>query len=574
MNKTYLTKILCTVMCVLLVATSVVMLVGCNEEKVDSSKAQLHLLLFNGGDGREWLDNAVALFEERYANTAFEDGKVGVQVWIDDGKEGIYDSQNCVDAMHLANNDIFFTNISYPYALGKGALMDITDIVKEKYDSVDLDGDGVAELCSIEDKMDSTSKNFFCIDGKYYGSRYMSYIDGITYDVDLFEEKGFYFLSNGQFSQAGEFQDHVYTGRGTLSAGADGEEGTWDDGLPVTWEQMRQLISHIRDCGVIPFTWDNAHVYQRQNFFEAVWASYEGANNYNLNYSMNGTYNGTAINVGGEYLSEVAVTPSTGWKIAAQNGKYAAITAIKDITAAATTSSQAGTYYNKANSHTDAQTRYVKSNTSRRTTGLNFPIAMLIESSYWQNEAKATFDELGSQLDSKYSLLNHRYGYMPMPRFIGTDNVPDQLNTELVLSGACGYSAFINNFTQHEQVAKEFYKFIYSNEILSMSTGITGNYRGVKTVLADSDKAKMSYYQYLCYTLQNENTSVNRSLPADKRFAVGAQPVMEGWYYTIYDSTNARLGDLFDYFIANQAVATETVFGNYLRFNASNWSVN
>ena len=574
-TKNFFSKLFVT-MNIFVLLLSIFMLAGCSKAiKVDTSKSQLHLLIFAGGDGIKWLENAKEIFEERYADVSLEEGKVGVQVWIDDGKGGNYESTNCVDALHLGENDICFTAINYPYAISKNTLMDITDLVKEKYDSVDFDGDGTPELVSIEDKMNSTNKNFFNFDGKYYGLPYMSYLDGITYDIDLFEEKGFYILSNGNYSTPDAFENHIYNGRGELSAGLDGIKGTYDDGLPSTWNEMRDLINHIRESGVIPFIWDNVNVYQRTNLFNAIWASYEGENNYNLNYSMDGTYVGTPITYNGEQFTEKEIHDYNGYLISSQNGKLAAITAIKDMTAYATTSSNPGTYYNSTNSHTDAQTRYLKSNTKYRTTGLNYPIAMIIESSYWVNEAKQTFTDMVDLLGEEYSSLNRRFGYMPIPSFqnMEDENITNQINTTLTLSANCPYSAFINNYSNNKEVAKEFFKFIYSNEILSMSTGITGNYRGVKTILSESDMKKMSFYQLQCYDLLNNNVLVNRSTPGDTRFSTLNQSFMNGWYDTIIDPVQGKLPNLFDYFISNPNVSPKTLFDYYSNINESIWGI-
>ena len=63
---------------------------GCGNsegEKVDHSKTQFNIGNYNGGYGDAWINKAADMFEKRYANTSFEAGKTGVQIWITNGKD-------------------------------------------------------------------------------------------------------------------------------------------------------------------------------------------------------------------------------------------------------------------------------------------------------------------------------------------------------------------------------------------------------------------------------------------------------------------------------------------------------
>ena len=50
--------------------------------EVDKTKAQLHVSVYNGGVGRDWLDAYIARFQEAYKDYEFIPGKKGVQVWV------------------------------------------------------------------------------------------------------------------------------------------------------------------------------------------------------------------------------------------------------------------------------------------------------------------------------------------------------------------------------------------------------------------------------------------------------------------------------------------------------------
>lgn len=70
-----------------------------------------------------------------------EDGKLGVEVIVDPGTDN-YTGTTIVSTMPSNRQDIYFTqNVTYSYAVQQGVLADITDIVTEKFDTVDL-GEG------------------------------------------------------------------------------------------------------------------------------------------------------------------------------------------------------------------------------------------------------------------------------------------------------------------------------------------------------------------------------------------------------------------------------------------------
>lgn len=552
-------KITCLALCSLM-ACSAVSFVACSDEReVDESKTQLNIAVYNGAMGTEWMEKIGAEFEERYADVSFESGKTGVQVWVDGGKDEFSDT-NLITSMPDGDYDVYFTqNISYlKAAVDAQVFMNINDVISEKYDVVDF-GDG-EKAYSILDKMDKGSVNYFGLEQNgtknYYSIGWMAPVHGIVYDVDLFCEKGFYFLADGSLGGSLDRETDV------LSAGPNGETGDYDDGLPATWEQMKELLAYMRDNEVTPFTWSGQYVYQRNNFFDAVWASYEGYDDYMLNYSMNGK---TMIN--GE---EVTITPQTGYKIAAQEGKLAALTAIRDIVSNSKNYSNQAFY--SSQSHTGAEREYLLSSYE------NEPIAMLIEANYWENEAAEYFKEMASEYDEKWSQANRRFGMMPIPKFIGTAGVPDQTNTDTVINTNAYMLAGINKYTDSEKAAKEFFKFAHTNEMLSLATGLTGISRGFKMKMNNEDWNKMSYCQQQTYQLQHDERTVvvNKSMPENPDFGYG-NTIVKYWDREIsYNGT--VYSDLFKNFAdMNQngtPLSPKALFDTYAQHNtAATWSI-
>lgn len=560
MNKNKAKKLISLVLCGTM-ASSVFAFTSCGgDDGVDKNKTQLNVAVFDGAMGTEWATEIGKKFEEKYANKSFESGKTGVQVWVEPEKDNITGS-NLMKSMPEGEYDVYFTqNTNYDQAaLDEKVFMDITDVITEKYDTVDF-GDG-QKTYSIMDKMDRSAINYFGFDqnGKktYYAIGWMAPVRGIIYDVDLFSEQGFYFFADGTLGASIDNQAH------TLSAGPNGVTGDYDDGLPATWEQMKELMAYMRDKDVTPFTWAGQTVYQRNDLFDSIWASYEGYDDYMLNYSMNGK---TIID--GE---EVTITPETGYKIASQEGKLATLTAISDIVSNSKNYSTQAFY--SSQSHTGAEREFLLSRYE------NEPIAMLVEASYWENEASEFFKSMASDYGDEWSQKSRRFGMLPIPKFIGTEGVPNQTNTDTVVNTGAYMLAAINKYTSVPEVAKEFFKFAHTNEMLSLATGLSGVDRGYKMKINNSDWDKMSYFQQNTYELQHSASTVivNKYYSENRDFIYG-NTIVNYWDRNIYYNGTSYT-DIFknmaDAVKNGTPLSPQKLFESYALNNpAENWKLN
>ena len=102
----------------ILVVFSLLTLTACDEEgvvgsieKVDHTKTQLYVYNYDGGYGQKWLNEVKGRFESAYVDYEGKDGKVGVQVLIENGKN---DGGKLLDDINNNRNEIIFTeNVSY-----------------------------------------------------------------------------------------------------------------------------------------------------------------------------------------------------------------------------------------------------------------------------------------------------------------------------------------------------------------------------------------------------------------------------------------------------------------------------
>ena len=454
-------------------ATALSSLVGCKNsgeiggEKIDPNREQLYVGNFNGGLGSEWMAELDKAFEEAYPQ---------YQVIVDN-KKLEYNGAQLAATMKTNRQDIYFTTeVNYFDFIAEGLFEDITSVVTEKFDTVD------GETYSIEDKMEPTIRKYFNKDGRYYAIPFFTAVYGIVYDKDLFEENYLYGLS--------DYSDQF---------GPDGIEGTYDDGLPATWNDFLILMEEMIRRGITPFTWANMSYY-RTAMLKALWANYEGYDDYLLNYSFDG-----------EHSTLGTITPQNGYKLQQQGGKKAAVKAAYDIMNMEIAGKKAysSRVTGASQSNIAAQDEFISSCATANPQKDKYPIAMMFEGGWWENEARPAFDDLVLEYGEEYGYKNRKFGYMPFPRFEGTDGVPNQTNRKPVLYSDIEASVFISANSPRKEIAKKFLQFSTTNAMLSMCTGYTGVVRPYKYKMLDKDLARMTEYGRDMYNLySDENTSL------------------------------------------------------------------
>ena len=537
----------------MLLCFSCLFTVGCGEVSIDETKTQLYIGLRLGALGEDFLHEIGDMFEEEYKDVEFTPGKKGVEVIVQPGTSELKDEVLAANAP-VSGIDIYMVeDIAYTKVVSRNLAIDITDIMTEKYDTCDL-GDGV-QTYSIVDKLSESEKNYFGVnsDGgtKYYSMHWWNPVHGIIYDVDLFNDYNLYFTQDGQIG--GNLDDNPTE----LSAGIDGVSGTYDDGLPATWEEFKSLMDTMLDNDITPFTWDGSNLYQRYYFFESVWQAYEGLYNYSLNYTFDGVYNGKTI------------TAENGYELAGQQGKKAALTAISDIV------SNKKNYSSKAflssQTNKSAQKEYLMSSY------LNKPIAMLIESSYWENEAQLYFNEMADTYGKQWGQHERRFGYMPIPRFIGTDGVDDQINEEYVVNTTNNSLIFGNAYSDKVDLIKAFIKFFFRNDTLSKFTSITGVTSSCKQKVSDTDYNKMTYYQQQNYHVMQNSVTADKNI-LNVRYATMHSTYLRYWSREIM-CDGLYYKDLFksiaDSYQSGKPLTVDTLYNSYSEYyNAKSWGEN
>lgn len=564
-------KSISLLLAICLFLSSIVFLAGCArqqvtpDDKVDSSKSQLYISNYEGGFGREWLDEAAERFEEKYADVSFEPGKKGVQIRISssvNGKTG----DTFIKSLKSDPNEVIFTEDAFYYTITSGGYAaDITDVVTGSLSDYGEDG-------TIEDKLDPTLKNFFNLateEGgkKYYALPHYEAYYGIVYDVDLFDERGFWLTTDPSYPYAKK-EDFELDSTLIKSNGPDGKPGTYDDGLPATYDEFFALCDYMKAKGVTPFVWPGGVPAQATLSLCQLWADYEGKAGYELNFTLNGTAtslidyldNGETLNASGEYnhmLSDTVITTENGYLLQKQAGRYAALEFAKKLIDGEYASVKS--FGNDGNALT--QDTYLRSNVATDT-----PIAFLLDGVWWENEADEegifkNLEKFGVSRDSR------KFGWMPMPK-ASAEQVGDKRTIAADATSVC----FINSNVKDEnklKLAKEFLKFVHTDEELQNFSMVTSALKAFKYPMPEEKMEKMTYFGKQIASLRN-NENVEIAYPVSNNSVyVNHYSMFDGrkvWDNTVYNSSDPLV-----IFKKSPATTIKDLFDNITNNKGSSW---
>lgn len=456
-------KIVKILLAVCMAITAIVPLTGCADEwvgeQVDGDRKQIYVGLYEGGWGRDWLDEAKAEFEKIYPE---------YQIMISSQKDE-YRYDQLVN--NIANDyiDVYITECSYNVYTDKKFLLDITDAVTGAMPEAFNDSK------TIESKIDDQHKNFYNRNGKYYAVPFGSSIWGLNYDVDLFEEKQLYMGKNGGFVGVNPVTGE-WTGERTL--GRDGVANTYDDGTPVTWDEFKSLLAEMRRKSVMPFIFSDISGY-RKNIWSSMIADYLGKDKFReliVNLSGDATYNGSTEHV----------TPEKGYLAAMTDAKAATVTFAKEIVDGKYYDSRSG---NGNISFTRAQDYYLESKLAASTDVDRQRIAFILDGGHWYNESKAYNQELVNNNYPEYRQRGRRFSVMPFPKAAGHSS-----DKASYLESSYEFAMFANANSDQPEGAKKFIQFLNCDSMLKVSTIRSGICRTARCELTDAEKAEMPYY--------------------------------------------------------------------------------
>lgn len=445
-------------MALLLSTAMLVSMAGCGAkvvEEVDDSKTTLYVGNFAGGVGDEWLKKAIAKFEEKYADTSFEEGKKGVQLIIGENNKTTMHGIELEDLISASKTEIFFTQgVFYHEWVNRGLLYNITDIANEPLTEY-------GEERSILDKMNQDYANSMLVDDQIYALAFWEGIYGFVYNATLFDENEWYFGADGSFTNAS----------GNLAAGPDGKEGTYDDGMPATYDDFFALCDRIAEDNAIPVQWGSADYFTW--LIAALHADYEGYDDTMRNFTFDGTDNLVKLDtVDPEKMTykkeKVKITAKNGYELARQEGYLYALSFAQRLLQN-TNYYDANVSLSTAYKTSDTQLAFIRNAYEQSAK----PIAMIIEGSWWENEAITAFQETYGTNATKYD-NEMEMKWMPLPKAtkekVGSPNV--QVSP---LDSYCFINANVDE--NKAKVAKMFLQFCHTDEMMAEFTAVTGMFK-------------------------------------------------------------------------------------------------
>lgn len=454
----------------LVVVACLLSLTGCRKTSDDRDKSVTYVDIqnFGGGIGSEWISAAAERFSEIQKDHSYEEGKSGVKISVQDSKS-IDETQ-----MGSSTYQIYFTeNGKDPYELvSRGLLMNLTDLVK---------GKAYGESVSIESKLDDGIKGAIMSGDNYYALPHYEFYPGVSYDIDLFNSKMYYFAAPGEttaitktyFGKQFNFCDF-----GTKkSCGNDGIYGTSDDGLPTTLMEFLALCAYI-NVEDTPIIFPGDHVDYSNYLLEAVLACLVGKQGISQFYDFSGNanvvtgyanddlfYEGSGIKR--PLYQSQAVTEKTGYKTRLTVERYYAL-ALGQLL-------ESNGYFS-----IDTKSTLVNNLAAQRKFiyGEHFGasaknIAMICEGNYWMNESHEIFDDF---FRDNPTITERNIGWMPLPTSLDTPTIPGVSRPGTLMDIGYSYCLLNKKYegTGKMDAAMDFIRFIYSEQELCNFTKMTG----------------------------------------------------------------------------------------------------
>ncbi len=503
-----LKKILSIALCLTILGTSAGVFNACENNNTDKTKTVLDISAFSLGLGGSWFENCVQRFENANKEKEYAPGKKGVKVNINDSLDGnlsnIKTDGNAIILGGLTNN--------LTYHVQNGDLLSINDVMNEDLEEVG------GKILSIADKIPEDEKSLYRVNGEYYAAPELEYYTATTYDRNLFNNYGLYFAKVGAsgVSFYSSICNKTYTfisigDNESKSCGPDGKYHTEDDGLPSSLYELAALCEFMKSKSISPFAVSGEYKNYCNSLLNAIMCSLQGYTAdtmFTLNsdgFDVITGWTNENLFPGINYIKKpivqtIPITEETGYYTTWSADKYYAEAFVEMIT-------KQGWWYTgtklETNSHTEAQTDFIYSGY-----GNNEKIGMLVEYSYWYNEAK--FSNSFDYFYSEFNEVEERdIAFMPMP--VNLEKTVTENNGEpaTILSVSNSYLIVNANIKDNEEVVsavKDFIRFYYSEKELSRTTVDLGLTKRLNYEILDSDKVSFPKY---CQSLWNVRKSGN-----------------------------------------------------------------
>ena len=484
------------------------------ENTPSSTKTTITIKNFDGGIGTEWLDEAAERFAKAKKEESYASDKKGVYVDVQRASK--------IDLAMISkeDGDIYFTErrweIDQVQSMNN-VFLDITDIVKDE-----TRVGGSIESAIYEQKRQSVQG----YDGKYYALPHYEFFGGLSYDREAFDtisndNKTYAYFAADDDSTKVEYVSKY--GRANFvsslddakkSVGPDGKKGTQDDGLPASMEELIILMSYFKyKTNFAPVVLSGKYPNYSNYFLAGMWATLAGQQQMQNYYNCSGEIeivtgykNGYLF--GTNYIKEpivekVTLNEANGYLGQHMAAKYYAIAMLEIMY-------KEGFFSSDSNKDTIDHFGAQKALIYNPINSTYKKAAMLMEASYWYNEAtlNGSFDSYKRvSADSEERDLR----FMMLPTSVFTQETQVETSNTLmdIGIGVCVVNKNVEKDAETLKATRDFIKFLYSKEELAYFSANTGMTRPLNYTLEESQiNALAGYSRYLYQAINNKEANV------------------------------------------------------------------
>ena len=377
----------------LVASVGITCLTGCGGtvvEEFDESKTQIFVNVFNGGLGDEWMQDLIKQFNDN--NTEYQavirPRKFTAAEVVDDVSDG------------ETYADVYFaTGVNYQEGIYRDYFEDLSDVFNMEPDA----GKGTVKQNMID------YESWHKMASKYGNGDYIfpnaETIYGMNFDYELFVENEWLAYADSTDASALTAQGITFntengvlkfvsaTGKVNykagdiiLKAGKDGKFGTYDDGQPTTIEEFDAMLESIVNGNKQMYSF--IYTGQYSNYFNdmlsAIYGQYIGMDQFKTLFTFDSEGEQILMHDG----TSKAITLNNGYDIYESEAVYQSLAFFKKYMTSATVDKDSeGQSFN----HTSAQNNFLYGYTKDK------PAAILCEGNWWENEAKATFNNLARE---------------------------------------------------------------------------------------------------------------------------------------------------------------------------------
>ena len=482
-------------------------------ETYDPNKTKIFVKVFNGGIGVDWIEDVIEDFNAKNAEYQI------IPKYKKETPSAIISELE----MNNASADIYYsTGAEFQKAIYNGYLEDLSDVLTMK-----PDGENGR---TIKEKMKNYSAWQKLASKNGEGMYILPFADavmGLVYNHDRFVELGWLSTATNEDTTALSEQGISYeevdgnlifksstkkvnyeSGDVILTAGKDGKYGTYDDGQPQTVAEFNTMVNKItkgnRQASAFLYNAINDHYVNW--IAEAVAAQYMGPDMFEAMFTYD--TKGVAMPMH-DGTSEVINGVEDGYKVFKSEGVYKGLefihTYFNDASKTGKNSFNVTSY-----SHTDAQNDFILGNT----VDTGFP-AMLVEGTWWENEARPMFKQVEESGEEDYAFGKVDYRYMLLPNLDGQKGIDGEGNGSVFcVSEAGGIVVPKCNDAAKLAKIKEFIAMTTTDAVLEGFTRDNGVMRPYEYTVSADSLAQMTPFARNAWDIYNDSDNVKIMRPS------------------------------------------------------------